>query len=235
MTAESNLSPDHLGPQFGEQLGLFPDSKKPNSPTRRLEHAEMRPDQFRDMPGAYYHGTYHPTMPTNENGLTDPFSSAGVHMGSKRAAQERLLSLGPRDESVRRRHTRVGHEYTPMPEDAPGDVHARRVVGGFRNTPARPSADRGGAWLGEPELEKSQYYRNRFEAKGDVSIRAARDEDITSHSQAIEKAIAAGGRVHPMNRALMDQGGKHLDVPEKFTVTDKAHRDYKRANPKAGY
>lgn len=224
---------NNLGPQFGEQLALFPDSKGKNSPTRRLEHAEMRPDQFREMPGAFYHGTYHPVMPTNENGLTDAWSSAGVHLGSLDAAKERLTQLGPRDEKVRKRFTRPGHEFIPVEDtDAPGQIHARRVVGGVRNTPARPSRDLGGAWLSDPELEKSQYYRNRHEGKGSIAIRVANDEDITSHSQAIEKAIATGGRVHPLNRALLEQGGEHLDKPEEFRVTPEDFRAYKRANPK---
>lgn len=226
-----------LGPQFGPQLALFPDSKK--GPTRRLEHAEMTPEQFKTLPGAWHHATYNHEMPTNSNGLSDPFQG-GVHLGTRQAAVDRLTSLGPRDESLRARYTRHRNVsgYKEMPADAPGEIHVRRITpeAKFVNSPSKAIADQGGAWLGHPDLSSNQYYKNKHEgSRGELSIRIVDDSAITSHRSAIEKAVASGGRVHPLNRALLAQGGKHLDDTEKVTVTRDAQQKYLRKNPGAGY
>lgn len=223
--------------QFGEQLALFPDRKK--GPTRRLEPAEMRPDQFSSLPGAWFHGTYHHEMPTVEGGGWDPLNSAGVHLGSRAAAEERLTSLGPRNESMRKRDHDFKGNYKPMDPDAPAQIHARRLSDvGEKNVMGsvkRPRRDRGSAWLASPDVERSEIYRNKFEDKGGVSLRVAQDEDLTSHGQAVAKALDSGGRVHPLNRALFAKGGtSSFDKPEEFRVTKEMQRDYLRKNPNYG-
>jgi hypothetical protein len=198
----------------------------------------MTPEQFKTLPGAWFHGTYHHQMPTIEHGGYDPLNSAGVHLGSRQAAEERLTSLGPRNEPMRKRDYDFKGQYEPMDPDAPAQIHVRRLTPqgakNVRGSEARPTRDMGSAWLslGNEHLERSQIYRNRFEAKGDVSLRVAQDEDIESHGEAIEKAVASGGRVHPLNRALLASGGKALlDRPEEFQVTQEMQRKYLRDNP----
>lgn len=221
--------------QFGDQMPLFPANNK--KWTRPLEHAEMTPEQFKTLPGAWFHATYHDKMPTLANGRPDPFQ-AGVHFGStKKMAEDRLVSLGPRNEGTRQRYKSAGaKDYERMPDDAPGDIHVRRLTSDaeFSNSPSKAVADKGGAWLSSPELEKSEYYKNKHEDKGALAIRVAQDSHVTSHAQAVEKALATGGRVHPLNKALLARG-EGLDVPEKRTVTAQEHRKYLRNNPGAGY
>lgn len=220
--------------QFGDQLALFPDRKK--GPTRRLEHAEMRPDQFSSLPGAKFHGTYHHEMPTIEGGGWDPINSAGVHLGSRAAAEERLTSLGPRNESMRKRDHGFKGNYKPVDPEAPGQIHVRRLSPlGEKNvlgSEKRPRRDRGSSWLASPDVERSEIYRNKFEDKGGVSLRVAQDEDLTSHGEAVAKAVSSGGRVHPLNRAMYaKEGPEFFDKPEEFAVTKRMQQEYLRKNP----
>jgi hypothetical protein len=153
------------------QQALFPHTGK--GPTRPLEHAEMTPDQFRTLPGAWHHGTYHHEMPTNANKLGSA-TSGGIHFGTHQAAVERIHGLGYRNESYRDAAARPGARIKPLNDAAPAEIHVRRIALGtqFANTPDTPGHDADDSWSHpENQPHANLYYRNAHEDKGALSIK----------------------------------------------------------------
>lgn len=184
-----------------EQLGLFPHTG--TGPTRPLEPAEMTPHQFATLPGAWYHGTYHSQLPTPENKLGDP-DAAGTHFGSHKAAEERLGSMGYRNEHIRMVDLAERGVKDREQPGAFGQIHVRRISDPdtFENTADTSYRDEGERWR---HHGANIFYGNVIEDPGSTSIKVEDMSGMTSHAEAIARTQWSGGRVSPLNQHLFRQ------------------------------
>lgn len=195
---------------------------------RQRGPAEFTPQEFREKPGAWFHGTFAPSMP--REGLTP--QAAGIHLGTLNAAKERLDTMGPRKVSE---ETPGGREVDPS---APAQIHARRLAPGAgpgsRSLPMmgsmdNPKEDLGGDWRVREDPYNwehtrdreahtfGEYYRNDTEDQGSVSIRVPDHGYLHTHRDSVNRAIRSNQPVHPLTAGLIrDFGGRGLDEPEPY-------------------
>ncbi len=187
------------------QFGLF---SAHDQSMRKRTAAEMSTEQFRTLPGAYHHATYRATMPTKSTGM----GSAGIHLGTRQAAMERVDDMGARNPNMSDIHA---------DPSKPADIHVRRISPGanMATTVDNPDQDRGEDWdgMGEREAhEFGEHYKNTHEDEGSISIRVPDASYLDSHRKAVDRATRSGEPVHP--EAVAARAGGHLDKPEQYTA-----------------
>jgi hypothetical protein len=175
----------------------------------RAEPHQQTQQQFAADPRTWWHGRMqHPAL----HGLNWSYEdskragiSAGLHIGSRQSAEDRLATHGePREVP----HPHSGEEHAT----AKARMFPLRAVGKTHNTPVRAAGDEWDDW--KPlEDDKGEYYRNEVEDQGSISMRVPGLHHVMSHRQFVAKAIKGGKNVHPIIEA---EAAQHPDYSETF-------------------
>jgi hypothetical protein len=147
---------------ISRQLRLF-------APVGMRKKAHQRTlEEFADMPGTMFHGTA-------ENPLRQTYRKTGFHVGTRRAAEDRLGQTRGGDWTV---------------EDD-FHVHPVRIKPGVMITdPDERIRDRVKEW-GPAQFRK--HYKNEFEDPGSTSAILKSTRDVRTYTQHAEEALKRGG------------------------------------------
>lgn len=162
--------PEPLAPRHGPGIapGLTPAEDWMALPEPHLQTRS----EFAWDPRTWWHGRYAESLPPIED-TTNPMAS-GIHAGGREAMEERRMHLGEGRDMTKWRSF-------PM-----------RLTGEAANEAYMPGADEMANWV---PREKTQFYKNQVEARGQISAQIPSREAVKTHGQFVEQALAEGKKV----------------------------------------
>lgn len=186
------------------------------------EPHQQSQDEFTRDPRTWFHGRYNEYLPGDDPEVPDwdidDEASPTFHLGTRKAAEDRLRKIGP------------GYNQLDPTQDQPGRIFPMRISTRMSNRPETARQDRGEHW---PVLSRGQFYQNEFEDAGSVSAVLPDRSGAQTHQELVQQAIQTGKYVRPRVEAeFKAMGGVASPEGGKWTGWESAGKEY---NPDLTY